>query len=67
VEGNETMAMDVSGQRREIVAFYEEVIRDVDRRLARIERNRHHTYRSLPAWQHLAQRRVYFLCLQAEA
>jgi hypothetical protein len=61
------MAVDVCDQRQEIVAFYEEVLRDLDRRLARIERNRHDNYRSVPAWQHLTQRRVYFQRLRAEA
>lgn len=61
----ETMAIDIGDQRREIVAFYEEVVRDLDRRLARIERTRRDTYRSVPAWQHLAQRRTYFLRLRA--
>jgi hypothetical protein len=61
------MAVDVCDQRQEIVAFYEEVLRDLDRRLARIERNRHDTYRSVPAWQHLTQRRAYFQRLRAEA
>jgi hypothetical protein len=61
------MTIDVCDQRREIAAFYEEVVRDLDRRLARIERTRHDTYRSVPASQHLSQRRAYFLQLRAEA
>jgi hypothetical protein len=61
------MTVDVLDQRHEIAAFYEEVVRDLDRRLARIERNRRDTYRSAPAWQHLSQRRAYFLRLRAEA
>jgi hypothetical protein len=61
------MAIDVRDQRGEIVAFYEAVVRDLDRRLARIERIRHDTYRTVPAWQHLTQRRSYFLRLRAEA
>jgi hypothetical protein len=63
----EKMGTDVRDQRREIVAFYEELVRDLDRRLGRIERSRHETYRSVPAWQHLTQRREYFLRLRAEA
>jgi hypothetical protein len=66
-KGTETMAIDVLDERQEIVAFYEEVVRDLDRRLARIERTRHDTYRSVPAWQHLTRRRAYFLRLRAEA
>lgn len=61
------MAIDLRDQRQEIAAFYEEVVRDLDRRLARIERSRRDTYRSAPAWQHLSQRRAYFLRLRAEA
>jgi hypothetical protein len=61
------MAIDVRDERREMVAFYEEVVRDLDQRLARIERARHDSYRSIPAWQHLAQRRAYFLRLRVEA
>ena len=61
------MAIDLADQRQEIAAFYEEVVRDLDRRLARIESSRRDTYRSAPAWQHLSQRRAYFLRLRAEA
>jgi hypothetical protein len=61
------MAIDVRDQRQEIVAFYEEVVRDLDRRLARIERTRHDGFRSVPAWRHLTERRAYFLRLRAEA
>jgi hypothetical protein len=61
------MAIDVCDQRREIAAFYEEVVQNLDRRLARIERTRRDTYRSVPAWQHLSQRRAYLLRLRAEA
>jgi hypothetical protein len=63
----ETMAIDVRDQRQEIVAFYDQVVRDLDRRLARIERTRNGTYRSVPAWQHLTQRRAYFQRLRAAA
>jgi hypothetical protein len=61
------MAIDLRDQRREIVAFYDELVRDLDRRLARIEHTRHDTYRSVPAWQHLTQRRAYFQQLRADA
>ena len=61
------MAIDTCDQRREIAAFYEEVIRDLDRRLARIERTRHGTYPTVPAWRHLTERRAYFLRLRAES
>jgi hypothetical protein len=66
-KGTEAMAIDVLDERREIAAFYQELVRDLDRRLARIERSRHDNYRSVPAWQHLTRRRAYFLRLQAEA
>jgi hypothetical protein len=66
-EETEKMAIDVRDQRREIAAFYEQVVRDLDRRLGRIERTRHDTYRSIPAWQHLTQRREYFLRLRSGA
>jgi hypothetical protein len=61
------MATDVCDQRREIAAFCEELVRDVDRRLVRIELARPDTYQSVPAWQHLSRRRAYFLRLRAEA
>jgi hypothetical protein len=61
------MTIDTCDQQGEIAAFYEEVIRDLDRRLARIERTRHDIYSSVPAWRHLAERRVYFLRLLAES
>jgi hypothetical protein len=67
LEGNETMTIDTCDQQREIAAFYEDVIRDLDRRLARIERSRHDTYSSVPAWRHLTERRAYFLRLRAES
>jgi hypothetical protein len=61
------MTIDTSEQRREIAAFYEQVIRDLDRRLARIELSRQDTYSSVPAWRHLTERRAYFLRLRAES
>jgi hypothetical protein len=66
-KGTGMMAIDLRDHRPEIAAFYEEVVRDLDRRLARIEHARRDTYRSVPAWQHLAQRRTHFLRLRAEA
>ena len=59
------MAIAASDQEREIAAFCEEVISDLDRRLARIERTHHDTYTSLPAWQHLTQRRAQLMRLSA--
>ena len=61
------MATDVCDERREVAAFCEELVRDVDRRLARIELTMPDTYQSVPAWQHLSLRRAFFLRLQAEA
>jgi hypothetical protein len=61
------MTIDSCDQQREIAAFYEKVIRDLDRRLARIERAQCRTYPSLPAWRHLTERRAYFLHLRAES
>ena len=66
-KGTETMTVDTRDQRREIATFYEEVIRDLDRRLARIERTRQDAYRSVPAWRHLIGRRAYFVRLRAES
>ena len=60
------MAVEMIDQEREIAAFCEEVIGDLDRRLARIERTQHGSYRSLPAWQHLTRRRAQLLRLRAE-
>jgi hypothetical protein len=61
------MKIDTCDQQREIAAFYEEVIGDLDRRLARIERTLHDTYSSVPAWRHLTERRAYFLRLRLES
>ena len=60
-------AIEVRDRRQEVVAFCDEVVQDLDRRLARIERARHDSYQTVPAWQHLTQRRAYFLRLRAEA
>jgi hypothetical protein len=42
-ERTETMVIAVADRRREIAGFCEEVVRDLDRKLARIERIRHDT------------------------
>jgi hypothetical protein len=61
------MLIDFGDQRREVIAFYDQVIRHLDARLARIERNKANTYWHLPAWQHIRRRREQMLRLQAEA
>jgi len=47
----------VDHQRREIIAFFEEAMRDIDIRIARIERNHPGGHGHLPAWQYLVRRR----------
>jgi hypothetical protein len=47
----------VDNQRREMIAFFEEAMRDIDIRIARIERNHRSAHAQLPAWQYLVRRR----------
>lgn len=44
-------------QRGEIIALFDEAMRDIDIRIARIERNHRSTNAHLPAWQYLVRRR----------